>query len=229
MISKFKLRIGAKMQSFSIGKVLAAKVIGPTVTPSGYDLMMSGPNFWLNSGLALLRAARALLAQVARDLQWSRDVIKKGEEATSEDMTYANVSWQAAFLAALSVENALKAVIVVGLPYPSTPDGKLPKPLEGHNLETLVTRAKMTFTGPAELEALREGRRFIEGIGRYPGPTNAAHQHVGFVFDPGPLHEAYVRISSDVSRRWSPAGTRSTRLLRPRPRKRSKNESTTTS
>ena len=124
---------------------------------------------------------------------------------------------QAIFLAALAVENGLKAAIAgrVGGPPLSPPSGKLPDELLGHDLVDLAKRAAVDPLDSHEGEALKRGQNYIEWLGRYPSTQSHKEQHTCATIDVGALFKAYgrlfVRCAEEAQRRrllglgWSKA------------------------
>lgn len=154
----------------------------------------SGDN-WVRTGASLLRAARAVMRQVQLDF-----IQHMSPDFNVQPGSRDGVVHQAIFLAALAVENGLKAVIAEGLPAarPSPPSGKLPNELgrNGHDLVDLASpkRADVVPADDHEREALKRGQNYIEWLGRYPSSPAHDEQHTRAAVDVGAMFSAYERL-----------------------------------
>ena len=126
------------------------------------------PRNWLLKGAASLRAARVLRRQIGA-----------ANDPYSADL--ANVM---VMLAAIAVENALKAIIVSGAAGVGAPTGAFPTAIKGHDLAKLAATA--TATDPVkvnvpsdadEKDAIEHGSFYTKTGGRY-------HSSLTFQEDP---------------------------------------------
>lgn len=121
-----------------------------------WELTLRGSTNWLDSSASLLRAARTVEQRRAAD------------ESLLASTGLAHQSAQVVLLAALGVENALKAVIVsrIGADDPLT--AAFPGGMKTHALNQLAVRAQVKALDPNEEFVLECGDLFVEWIGRYP-------------------------------------------------------------
>jgi hypothetical protein len=188
-----------------------AKTIGfgtEHISAAEFDAYITRPTPWLESGAALLRAAKALRRQYRIDAAHEQRVAETAKEFFKKQSKpepifvdgprYRTINAQVAFLGCLAVENALKALIaartLAAHGNPST--GKLPKVLKSHDLQDLASaaNAKLPAQDDHEREVLEEGDRVIEYIGRYPSPLEASEFPVGFACEPNRVLDACERL-----------------------------------
>jgi hypothetical protein len=143
-------------------------ITGASVGADVFDDFANNGHLWFDKGVSLLRASRAIMRQVKVDQA-------KGLGDTfllnRRPPDYAKITLPALFLAALAVENGLKGAIVANCGV--VKGGKLPNVLTGHNLATLAKDAHVNPVGDEERNALDEGQRIIESMGRYPVPKHS--------------------------------------------------------
>jgi hypothetical protein len=172
----------------------AANFSDEHVEPALFDRDVRSGDNWVRKGASLLRAARAVMRQAELDYVQRIDAVQRDSRPGSRD----DVVHQAIFLAALAVENGLKAVIAEGLPtvLPTPPSGKLPKELQGHDLVDLASpaRAAVAVTNEHEREALKRGENYIEWLGRYPSTIAHDEHHTRAAVDVGAMFSAYERL-----------------------------------
>lgn len=132
------------------------------------------------------------MRQVQLDYVQRLDALQQHIRPGSRD----DVVHQAVFLAALAVENGLKAVIAEGLPLvlPAPPSGVLPAELRGHDLVDLSQRASVAASDDQEGEALKRGENYIEWLGRYPSTIAHDEHHTRAAIDVGAMFSAYERL-----------------------------------
>lgn len=133
------------------------------VDDATFTLLIGSPFNWLLVGAKLLRASRAVLKRLEDDA--SRIFANRYA---------AGVGPPAVMLAAMGCENALKALCVARRPIPVV--SKLPKWLQGHDLEALAAKAQYRAASAAERDAIRDGEHFITWAGRYPATKDADQQ-----------------------------------------------------
>jgi hypothetical protein len=105
---------------------------------------------------------------------------------------------QAAFLGALAVENALKALILARIAHlragSETPLTKLPKGITGHDLGDLARKAGLVTCDAGELQILEAGEHIIAGCGRYPTMTKAEETPSRISMNPQGAFDACERL-----------------------------------
>jgi hypothetical protein len=158
-----------------------------------FDRDVRSADNWVRVGASLLRAARAILRQVNLDF-----IARTSPEFALTPGSRDSVVHQAIFLAALAVENGLKAVIAAGMPgaLPNPPSGKLPADLSGHDLVDLASpgRAGIVPADDREAEALKRGQNYVEWLGRYPSSPAHDEHHTRAAVDAGAMFAAYERL-----------------------------------
>jgi hypothetical protein len=170
----------------------AANFSDEHVGPANFDRDVRSGDNWVRVGASLLRAARAVLRQVHLDFNERLNEKQERHPGSRSDVVH-----QAVFLAALSVENGLKAVIAEGLPSPAAaPSGVLPAELRGHDLLDLASpsRASIIPGDDHEREALKRGQNYIEWLGRYPSTAAHDEHHTRAAVDLGAMFSAYERL-----------------------------------
>jgi hypothetical protein len=152
------------------------------------DLTKRKGMLWLMYGASLLRASHVLKKQDAED------ALRRGPGSP------VAVTFQAIMLAAMAVENALKAVLSemgkITVRRTNKSAAKLEFPCGGHNLKDLATHAGVAVApgDKHEEDALEHGEIFIATVGRYPLAIEAEKQVTGGGMRPPQLVDAYTRI-----------------------------------
>jgi hypothetical protein len=188
--------LGRSCRNGGCGTGKAANFSDEHVDRETFDRDVRSGDNWVREGASLLRAARAVMRQVYLDyLQRMEDPGDERRPGSRSDIVN-----QAIFLAALAVENGLKAVIAEGMPgaLPIPPSGALPNELRGHDLVDLAStgRAGMAPVDEHEKEALKRGQSYIEWLGRYPATAAHDEHHTRAAVNVNAIFSAYERVFS---------------------------------
>jgi hypothetical protein len=171
---------------------MAANFSDEHIEPAVFDQDVRSGDNWVRKGSSLLRAARAVMRQVYLDYIQRMDALQDSRPGVRDEVVH-----QAIFLAALAVENGLKAVIAEEMQVvPPTRPGVLPEELRGHDLLDLASaqRADMAPVDEHEREALKRGQNYIEWLGRYPSTAAHDEHHTRAAVDVNAMFAAYERL-----------------------------------
>lgn len=159
-----------------------------------WEDMISRPNHWLRKATELLRAANILARQALRDEEERR--------ANPQSAHRFDVWDQAYMLAAMSIEDGLKAFVAQNVTPLTFSKGKtqLPDELASHVLPDLLSCAnerspiQVNPQGPHEIAAIAQGERFITHYGRYPTTRDARENPRDVGFETYAIVPAYNRL-----------------------------------
>ena len=165
----------------------AAAFVDESMTPAQFDAHVGRGFYWLWTGASLLRSAHVVMKQVEADSEDSANAAERSQRFGT--VIPARLGDQATMLAAMAVECGLKAVIAERSG--AAKNGELA--LKSHDLAKLA-EGVITVTDSDEVDALREGKRFITWLGRFPSPMKAADFKVQWSINPRRLLAAYARI-----------------------------------
>jgi predicted enzyme related to lactoylglutathione lyase len=141
------------------------------VTPISLDATAGDPVAWLDHAASLMRAAQAVWRQVQVDRAEQGTQLRTA--GALDPVGRAGLGHQVLFLAALGLEDALKAAAVAGWSGQSSAvtTGQLAPALKTHDLVNLASQAGVGAADPEQEQALHIGQHYVEWLGRYPCPV----------------------------------------------------------